>query len=317
MPSYDKQGATQMKTSSSGIWFLVPVCLSLTAAGCVESETFKLNEVSLSGPIARTPINVTIDPVPGSVQIIPGIAVDNAPIIKGSLTPVGDTHASSGTGVRASSTSGNLEWNIPRSEYSLDLQWTATRHFGLTAGAVYASAGGYQFTNFRGGLSFFTVDNQFGIRLDAGAQFNAVRYRSRATVTEVVNVLFSGSRQYVSNFDDSGVEQSLGVGLGLTINSAFDESFVNGFLHVGLAYQPLVDYYPTNPDSALGAGDSRSVINNLKSTTAVLSFGGGVSVELGRGNRALLGIRGAQLLDVNNPAPLPVWQPFVEFVFTL
>ncbi len=305
-----------MKTSSSRIWYLVPVCLSLTAAGCVTSETFTLNEVSLSGPIARTPINVTIDPVPGTVQVIPGFAVDNAPVIKGSIDPAPGSGVPSAKNSGASSPKGNLTWDVPPGEYSLDIQLTATQHFGLTVGGVYAMAGGYQFTNFRGGVSFFNVDNQFGIRLDAGVQFNAVRFRSRATVTTVVEPAFSSPHQYVSYFDDTGVEQSLGAALGLTINSAYKESFVNGFLHLGVAWQPLIDYHPTNPDSIAGAGDGRAAIGNLKSTSAVLSFGGGIAIELGRGNRALLGVRGAQLLDVNSPSPGPVWQPFVEFVFS-
>jgi hypothetical protein len=303
-----------MKTSSSGIWYLVPVCLSFAAAGCVTSETFTLNDVSLSGPIARTPINVTIDPVPGTVQVIPGFAVDNAPVIKGSIDPAPGPLAGNNAGT--SSPKGNLSWDVPASEYSLDLQFTATHHFGLTMGGLYATAGGYQFTNFRGGMSFFTVDNQFGFRLDAGVQFNAIRYRSRATVTDIVDRAFSSPHQYVSNFDDKGVEQSVGGALGLTINSAYTESVLNGFLHLGVAWQPLVDYNPTNPDTISGAGDGRAPVNNLKSTTAVLSFGGGISIELGKGNRALLGIRGAQILDINSPAPGPVWQPFVEVVFS-
>ena len=305
-----------MKTSSSRIWCLVPVCLSLTATGCVTSETYTLNEVSLSGPIARTPINVTMDPVPGTVQVIPGFAVDNAPVIKGTIAPVPGPAAGQAQTSAATSSGENLTWDVPASEYSLDLQWTATHHFGITAGGVYATAGGYQFTNFRGGISFFTVDNQFGIRLDAGAQLNAVRFRSRATVTDLVEPPFSTPRTYVSHFDDTGVEQSLGAALGLTINSAYSGSFVNGFLHLGVAWQPLIDYHPTNPDSIAGAGDSRTAVGNLKSTSAVLSFGGGVAIELGRGNRALLGVRGAQLLDISTPAPGPVWQPFVEFVFS-
>jgi hypothetical protein len=304
-----------MKNGSSGILSLVPVCISLIAAGCVTSETYTLNEVSLSGPIARTPINVTIDPQPGTVQIIPGFAVDNAPVLKGSVDPVPGRQAA--TTSSSSTSSGNLSWNVPASEYSLDLQFTATHHFGLTMGASYASVAGYQFTNFRGGLSFFNVDKQFGIRLDAGVMFNAVRYRSRVTVTDVVEPTFSSPRQFVSNFDDAGVEQAMGAAIGLTINSAYPESFVNGFLHLGVAWQPLIDYTPTTFDTVSGPGDARRAVGNLESTTAVLSFGGGLSIELGRGNRALLGIRGAQLLDINAPAPGPVWQPFVEFVFSL
>lgn len=304
-----------MKTNGSWTWSLVLVGLSLAAAGCVTSETYTLNQVSLNGPIARTPINVTIDPTPGTVQVIPGFAVDNAPEIKGSVDPapgVGQGGRTTGT----ASPSGNLTWNVPASEYSLDLQFTATHHFGLTMGGLYASVGGYQFTNFRGGLAFFNVDNQFGIRLDAGVQFNEVRYRSRVTVTDVYDPSFGSPKTYVSNFDDTGTEQSMGVAFGLTINSAYRESFVNGFVHLGVAWQPLVDYNPTSPDTLIGPGDGRAAVANLKSTTAVLSFGGGVSIELGRGNRALLGVRGAQLLDVNSPAPGPVWQPFVEFVFS-
>ena len=103
---------------------------------------------------------------------------------------------------------------------------------------------GYQFTNFRGGLGFFNVDNNFAIRFDAGIQFNALRYRSRATVTSQVDQLFSTPKQYVSNFDDTGIEQSVGAAFGLTLNSAYPESFVNGFLHLGVAWQPLIDYHP-------------------------------------------------------------------------
>jgi hypothetical protein len=280
----------------------------------VTSETYTLNEVSLSGPIARTPINVTIDPQPGTVQIIPGFAVDDAPVLKGSVDPVPGRQASGSSAISRSP--GNLTWNVPATEYSLDLQFTTTRHFGLTMGASYASVAGYQFTNFRGGLSFFNVDNQFGIRLDAGVMFNAVRYRSRVTVTDVVGPTLSSPHQYVSNFDDAGVEQAMGAAIGLTLNSAYSESFVNGFLHLGVAWQPLIDYTPTTFDTLSGPGDARRAVGNLESTTAVLSFGGGISIELGRGNRALLGIRGAQLLDINSPAPAPVWQPFVEFVFS-
>jgi hypothetical protein len=280
------------------------------------SETYTLNTLSLNGPIARTPINVTIDPEPGTVQVIPAFGVDNAPVIRGTVDPAPGSASMFVLGP-APSVSGNLTWNVPESEYSLDLQYIATHHVGLTAGGSYASVGGYQFINFRGGLSFFTVDRQFGFRLDAGVLFNGVRYRSRTTVTTVIDAPFASSRQYVSNFDDSGLEQSIGASLGLTVNSAYSESIVNGFLHLGVAWQPLIDYGPASPDTILGAGDARPAVGNVKCTSAVLSFGGGISLELGRGNRALLGVRGAQLLDVYSPVPRPVWQPFVEFVFSL
>jgi len=303
-----------MKTGRSGILCLVPACLSLTAAGCVTSETYTLNEVSLEGPIARTPIIVTIDPVPGTVQLIPAYAVSNAPAVKGSIDPQPGPGSPTGPPAHASA-EGNLTWNVPGSEYSLDLQYTATQHLGLMAGGSYAQAGGHQFTNFRAGMGFFTVDNNFGVRLDAGVQFNSVRYRSRATVTTTVENPFSSRDSYVSNYDDSGVENSIGAAFGLTLNTAYRESMINGFAHLGVAWQPLIDYYPTNPDTMTGAGDGRPAAGNIKSSTAVLSFGGGIAVELGRGHRALLGVRGAQLLAVS-PAPGPVWQPFIEFVFS-
>jgi len=301
-----------MKSSGLRLWYLVPAFISLAAAGCVTSESYTLNEVSLSGPVARTPIYVTINPVPGTVQIIPGFALDNAPAISGMIEPEPPPAALPG---HNSGTAGNLTWDVPGSEYSLDLQIIAVQHVGLTAGGTYAAAGGYQFTNFRVGIGLFTVENQFAIRLDAGAQFNALRYRSRVTVTATVEGPFVGHDQYVSNFDDTGVQQSIGAALGLTLNSAYTESIVNGFLHIGVAWQPLINYNPANPDTVLGAGDGQPATGNVKSTTAVLTFGGGIALELGNGHRVLLGVRGAQLLDVT-PAPGVVWQPFFELVFT-
>jgi hypothetical protein len=305
-----------MKTRDTSLWYLAPFALAFMVAGCVPSETYKVNQLTLDGPIARTPINVTIDPQPGTFQVIPGFAVDNAPKIKGSVTPAPGSDRAALVAA-TTSPSGNLSWNVPSGEYSLDLQFTATHHFAISVGGVYASTEGYQFTNFRGGLGFFNVDNNLAIRFDAGLQFNALRYRSRATVTSQVDQLFSTPRQYVSNFDDTGIEQSVGAAFALTLNSAYTESFVNGFLHVGVAWQPLIDYHPSSFDSLAGAGDAKAAVGYVTSSTAVLSFGGGISLELGRGNRALIGVRGAQLLDVNTPAPQPVWQPFIEIVFSL
>ncbi|HTY59790.1 MAG TPA: hypothetical protein VMF59_13285 [Bacteroidota bacterium] len=305
-----------MKARGFNPFYLAPFSLSLFAAGCIPSESYTVNQLTLDGPIARTPINVTIDPQPGTIQVIPGFALNNGPRIRGSISPRTGDDAAGGTNSGTISPPGNLSWNIPSGEYSLDLQLTATRHVGVFLGGIYAATEGYQFANFRGGLAFFNVDENFAIRFDAGLQFNGLRYRSRATVTAKIDQLFGTPRQYVSNFDDTGTEQSVGAAFGLTINSACRESFVNGFLHVGVAWQPLIDYNPSRPDTVMGAGDARASVGFVSSTTAVLSFGGGIALELGRGNRALIGVRGAQLLDINSPAPQPVWQPFVEFVLS-
>ena len=305
-----------LKKCQPGAGILFAMALAIFASGCVQSQQVTLNEVSLTGPVARTPVYVTIDPTPGTVQVMPTVALGNSPLVKGSIDPsspdqVSPTIANPGT----ASPKGNLSWNIPGNEYGLDLQYTLSRHVALTAGGTYASTGSYQFTNFRGGLGFFTSGNPVEARIDLDLQFNSLRYRSRSVVTTIESRFLASDVTYVSHYDDSGVMQPVGTSAALTLNSDFPESVVNGFLSVGVAEQPLLNYYTATLDSLSGNGDSR-IDANVKSSTAVLSFAGGIALEIGSGNRALLGLRGAQLLDVSAPVPRPIWQPFVQFVFS-
>ena len=305
-----------LKKCHSAAALLITAAIALSASGCVESQKVTLNEVSLSGPVAKTPVYVTIDPTPGTFQVMPAVAIGNSPHVKGSIDPSGsDLVSPTIANPGPASPQGNLSWEIPGNEYDLDIQYIASRHVALTAGGTYATTGSYQFTDFRGGIGFFTSGNPVEARLDLNLQFNSLRYRSRSIVTTIESQFLGSDKTYVSHFDDSGVMQPIGTSASLTLNSDFPQSVVNGFLSLGVADQPLLNYYTTTLDSLSGNGDRRVDIN-VKTSTAVFSFAGGVALEVGGGNRALLGIRGFQLLDVNAPVPRPIWQPFIQFVFS-
>ena len=146
-------------------------------------------------------------------------------------------------------------------------------------------------------------------------QFDSLRYTSRTVVTTLESKIFGSDRTYVFHFDDSGVMQPIGTSAALTLNSNLPESVVNGFPSIGVADQPLLDYYTFALDSLSGSGDRRVDVN-VRSSIVVLSFAGGVALEIGGGNGTLLGLRGVQLLDVSTPIPRPIWQPLVQFVFS-
>lgn len=291
---------------------VAPTLLFPLLAGCVVEEKFTFNEVQLSGPVAQTPVNITVDPKPGTVQLVPRFAVNTERVIKGSLVPTPGFITQPRPPVTVFSAGQNALWELPKTEYGLDLNITASKHVGFLLGGMYASTGDHQFTNVRFGVAFFGVRENLGYRLDAGAQFSSLNYRCRSTVTTDVDWLFGQSR-YVSNFDDRGSIQSLGPYVGLTLNSVYRESPVNGFIHVGLANQPLLNYHPAVADMLLGPGDNHPPSWSLKSTTTVLCFGGGVAIELGSGQRVLIGARGYQPLEIDSPTPAPVWQPFLQF----
>jgi hypothetical protein len=230
------------------------------------------------------------------------------------LVPSPEVIGQPGLGTRSTDGKNNLTWDLPRSEYGLDLHYTVSTHVGLMMGGTFASADGEQFGNLRLGLGVFNVHNNAALRFDAGVQFNSVRYRSRATVTTQYDNL-SGGYRYVSNFDDSGSEQSIGTSLGLTFNTVYNESPVNGFLHIGVAWQPLLNYRPVVADSIIGPGDSHVPVGSVKSTSAILSFAAGAAVELGGGNRLIVGARAINPLGIDSLDPSPLWQPFVQLVF--
>jgi hypothetical protein len=298
------------------IWTALAIILALAFFGCVSSEQYTLNEVSLSGPAAETPLYVTIDPQPGTVQLVPRVAFDIHKRFEGSLVPSPQVIGQPSAITRSSGGTNNLTWALPRSEYGLDLRYTASENLDFIVGGTFASADGNQFGNLRLGVGAFTVRNNAAIRFDVGVQLSSVRYRSRSTVTTEVDYLW-GRSQYVSYFDDTGSEQTFGALLGLTFNTAYRQSPVNGFLHVGVAWQPLLNYRPIVADSILGGGDNHTPVGNINSTSAILSFAGGLALEMGSGNRLLAGVRALNPLGIDALDPSPLWQPFVQIVFTL
>jgi hypothetical protein len=293
-----------MKHRIKLLQILAATLLIVVLPGCVVHEQFTFNEVDLTGPVSQTPINVTVDPKPGTVQLMPRFAVNTEQVVKGSLVP---SPALSAHGQ-------NAMWEIPRTEYGLDLQFTVTKHFGFLIGGTFASAGEDQFSDVRLGVALFSVKNNLGVRLDAGVQFNSVNYRSRSTVTTDVDYWVFGQGRYISNFDDRGSERSAGPYFALTLNTAYRESPVSGFVHAGVAWQPLLNYSPIDPDTLVGPGDHYAPTWNIKSTTAVLCFAGGVAIELGGGHRVLIGARGYQPLELDSLEPAPILQPFLQFV---
>jgi len=92
-------------------------------------------------------------------------------------------------------------------------------------------------------------------------QFDSLRYMSRTVVTTIESKIFGSDRTYVSHFDDSGVMRPIGTSAALTLNSNFPESVVNGFPSIGVADQPLLDYYMFALDSLSGSGDRRVDVN--------------------------------------------------------
>jgi hypothetical protein len=312
LPGTNLNAREIMKTILLLLKFTAGALLFVLLPGCIVEEKFTFNEVELTGPVAQTPINITVDPRPGSVQLVPRFSVNTEHVIKGSLVPSPGLATQPHPPVITFAAGQNAMWELPKTEYGLDIQIAASKHFGFLLGGMYASTGDHQFTNVRLGVALFGVRENLGYRLDAGAQFSSMNYRCRSTVTTDVDWIFGQSR-YISNFDDRGSVQSPGPYFGLTLNSVYRESPVNGFIHVGLALQPLLNYHPAVADTLLGPGDNNPPTWSVKSTTTVLCFAGGVAVELGGGQRVLIGARGYQPFAIDSPTPAPIWQPFVQF----
>ncbi len=320
-----------MRTSFSAV-MIVFISLFL---GCTTPEyTLYLQDVSMNGPISQPPVHITVNNTEEQLRISPHVSL--RPSGNRAVTGVLEGHSMvdargqyqvdtiinsdntvsfrERTGANNFSFTGeNLRWRMPLTFLGVDVDYSFSRHWALSAGVSYSSVDGQGLWGYRVGLGLFSEGVSSSIRLDAGIQWQELVYEASTVVVKAPDPPSSGGE--VGFFRDRGKSSPLDVYGAFTFNTKEDWA-ANIFLQVAFSKQSLAKFKPSIPEyyGVFPLIVPAAVVHDMRaefsSTCVVITPG--VYVDLATSTRALLGIRFNIQTEIKESSPGNILVPFFQ-----
>jgi len=284
---------------------LVLLASSMLAAGCVR-QTFYLQQVDMSGSPAPPPVHVTTHQQDGEIRLSPRLMYSTSGQLSGQFM---NNQTGASSPLIASSRFGKVTWNIPRMSVGTDMQYFASDHLGIVGGLTFSGTGGSSFWEAHLGLGLCTAGENIAARLDAGVQWRSFRY-------DVQALLVSGDGPWSSDQDvtvlkDVWRESQAGFYAGITLNTCYENSPINGFLNFGLTQHSLGDLRQMSRGVN---GDLLHIgfTNRPDTGLWMLSLSPGIALSFSQRERLLFGVRFMTGSELDRADPEFLALPFMQ-----
>jgi hypothetical protein len=288
---------------------LIPLLLTLFITGCSITQEIYLQRVDVTSPIFEPPLLVSDSMQLGDVVISPHLSVSQNRSFTGTAgkhTKVNQNGAyqldttRNGYEVSLRETPGaniyeyrgnTMFWTAPDINGGLQLELAIGRSASLTAGVTYSGIANESFWGGNVGIGLRKAGETMALRIDGGLHWTPTRYDGETVVVTRVTV-FNSTTEDVYTYHDIGSETNVGLYGSLMINSRRSDWLLNVFLQFGFVRQRLTNYEPSTTTFPTPYFFSYTV-NDLRNSSYVtmLSLTPGISVNLGDGQRVLIGAR--------------------------
>jgi hypothetical protein len=292
------------------VGMIAPTVCAVVLSGCVR-QAFYLQQVDMSGSPAPPPVHMTTHQQEGEIRLSPRFAYSTASHLSGQFIN-SQTNASSP--LITSARIGNVNWNIPRVTVGTDVEYFLSDHFGFSGGLSFAGTGGSSFWEGHLGVGLCTAGQNLAARFDAGVQWRSFRYDVQALlVTESGS--WSGGQQ-VTTLKDVWRESQAGFYGGVTLNTCYETSPVNGFLNFGLTQHSFGDLRKMSR-GVNGEILSAGFTNRPETGLWMLSLSPGLSFSFSQRERVLFGVRFMTGSELDNANPEFLAIPFLQIDLSL
>lgn len=330
------QGGLTMRHS-----FIIPTVTLLSLAsilsGCTTTDyTLYLQDVTVKGPIGQPLVHITNNNLERPLRITPHISFNTNASLGGRIdghSPVDSTgtyrvyttvdssshvvtfHESPGSNTQ-SFTGQNLVWKMPSASFGLDVDYTASRHVALSAGASYSTVDGDGLWGYNVGLGLYSESEFSAIRFDGGVKWQELLYEASTVVVRKESDGTTSSDQ-VGFFRDRGKSTPRDFFAAVTFNTKHADWLLNIFAQAALSKQSLAKFqpriieplllYPPIFSPAVIVHDQRAEF----SSTFVI-FTPGVYFDVDPTVRVLAGTRISVQTEINDSSPGTFVLPFFE-----
>jgi hypothetical protein len=213
----------------------------------------------------------------------------------------------------------NLHWTTPSTSFGVDLDYTMSNHWTLSAGTSYSSVEGNGLWGYRAGLGVYFENVTTAIRFDVGAQWQELLYNaSTAIVKNPGYVLMRGeaaSAGYdVGFFHDKGKSMPMDIYVGFTFNTKREDWFTNIFAQVAFSRQSLAKFKPTIVEPVLFPFPPLVMIHDERASfsSTFLVITPGVYFNFDPAIRMLVGARINHQTQIKESSPDTMILPFLQ-----
>ena len=288
------------------------VCvLSLAAAvnqwGCVSTRPLVVaRSVDIAGPIHQVPVRVTDGNIKGQLRLTPHIEFSREKDLEGTTGLNNDINLEQYGNYDSTN---NVNWTLPSYVAGLSLDYGLSEAVSLSAGATYSDMNGRESYEWDGGLAVCFQDRNIGGRLEAGVQWQDIRYDVFLDRYDLIGGWSTrgSTSRYLYSIRRYGKFLTANFYCDFVLNTKVKSSPVNGFVRAGYGVTSILsnDMLRVSED-----GD-------IATSVGFFSLTPGLFFDLTKWNRLVLGC------DFINPAgmtgPKPRWliMPLVQIDFTI
>lgn len=124
----------------------------------------------------------------------------------------------------------NFHWILPDFESHVEMEYNISSHVSFYGGVAFAESKELSFLNYNFGGGFFREEENWAIRLDIASAFEEMIADAEYILVENVKLNDDNSRK-VYFFNTRSKHTYLNINVGVTINTKYQDWFVNGFLN--------------------------------------------------------------------------------------
>jgi hypothetical protein len=293
--------------------FITFISLGLLT-GLTGCTTTNLQNLAVEGPIFQPPVHMAKDSM-SAVQLHPWVTMVTPDSRTGRL--VGHTNVNSHgvyqvdtikttTPYTYQETSGanqygffgvNFSWQLPRTQYGLDMDVSISQTASLSIGGSYAPLDGEPYWQAYGMLSA----KGHGVRFDVGIEWQDITYT--ADFVHKDNNWFSSNNNVIF-FQIHNQETQINPFVALTLNGTSETSFINLFLQAAVVRQTF--FYISDVSAA------SSFLNDCHETHYLYSLAPGMNIRFAENVSVLVGIRFIWDVSMESKATT-TFQPLLQF----
>lgn len=223
----------------------------LSLSGCMTSEkTIYLGDTNVTGPIMPPPTHININKDVGDVTLSPRYSVL---ISNNNINGTTEDHYNRtfyfGDGTYYRANQKNLEWELMKSTFGIDIDAKLSEKFSLFGGFNYSIGSKAQLAGGNVGLSFHNHNESPVIRLDLGLTIQKYEYEA-ITIVHTKSQSIFGSHESWDIYVDDGNSVNINPFILITVNSDYDDGLINWFVPFGFFTQNLLGFEPGTSVSA-------------------------------------------------------------------
>lgn len=274
--------------------------------GCSISRPLVIaRSVDLTGPMHQFPVRVTDRGIDGRLTLTPHVELFSSRTLTGRTNLNSDYDLADYANY---DTANNVRWNLPSYEAGLSLDYGLSKTFSLSAGALYTNMSGREYYEWDGGLAACFQDANVGGRLEAGVQWQYIRYNVTLDRYNVTSNWSTGSTttEYLYSFSRFGRYLTGNFYCNFTLNTKVKASPVNGFVRAGYGITSLLS------DEMLKTRES----GNISTSVGAVNLAAGFYFDIARWSRLVVGCSfiSSTALSVSSPQWLVVPLAQMDFI---